>query len=108
MTTPTKEAIVDDLVSYIDRQVDEWCYHADIIAMCQTRQKQLLEMKVWLILNSIFSRMIVLHVYSNSDTTEAGHLFYNNYNNLKSSNNSLCSKKCSPQLVKVRVLYLRF
>ena len=46
MTTPTKEAIVDGLVSYIDRQVDEWCYHADIIAMCQTRQKQLLEMKV--------------------------------------------------------------
>ena len=24
-----------ELVSYIDRQVDEWCYHADIIAMCK-------------------------------------------------------------------------
>ena len=46
MTAPTKEAIVDDLVSYIDRQVEEWCCHADIIRMCQTRQKQLLEMKV--------------------------------------------------------------
>ena len=61
MTTPTKEAIVDDLVSYIDRQVDEWCYHADIIAMCQTRQKQLLEMKVcnW---NSATFFMVVMYV----------------------------------------------
>ena len=65
MTTPTKTAIVDDLVSYIDRQVEEWCCHADIIGMCQTRQKQLLEMKVNQFCineyNSACSRNLLVH-----------------------------------------------
>ena len=43
---PSKEAIIEDLTSFIDREVLSWCEQVDIGDLCVHNHKQLLEIKV--------------------------------------------------------------
>lgn len=46
MITPSKEAIIEDLTSFIDGEVLAWCEQVDIGDLCVHNHKQLLEFKV--------------------------------------------------------------
>ena len=61
------EVIVNHLASFVDTQVEEWCCHADLISMCQTRQKQLLEMKV-IHAKHIHVPTIIIHIIMTCDS----------------------------------------
>lgn len=43
---PSKEAIIDYLISFIDSEVTAWCEQVDVADLCVHNHKQLLEFKV--------------------------------------------------------------
>lgn len=44
--TPQKEALVEQLVAFLDTSIVQWCEEADLLSLCSSNHKQLLELKV--------------------------------------------------------------
>ena len=43
---PEKEAVVDQVVSFLDSGIVGWCEEIDLPSLCSSNHKQLLELKV--------------------------------------------------------------
>ena len=51
---PTKEKIVLHLLEFVDRGIISWCMNADLVQLCLSSHKQLLELKVSLLTASSY------------------------------------------------------
>jgi hypothetical protein len=43
---PEKESVVDQLVSFLDSGIVQWCEEIDLPSLCSSNHRQLLELKV--------------------------------------------------------------